>query len=139
MNAAVADASVLVKLLTAEEDSDRADRVMRQHQVIAPEFVLAEIGNTIWSRIHGGLNLDIAVDLLTDALALPLDLRPIRPLMPRALTIAAATDHPIYDCIYLALAEELDLPLFTADGRFIRAVRRSNFATVNLMALAQLA
>ncbi len=28
-------------------------------------------------------------------------------------------DHPIYDCIYLALARQRRLPLITADKRFI--------------------
>ena len=56
--------------------------------------------------------------------------------MPRALAIAAASDHPIYDCIYLAVAEDRQLPLVTADGRFIRAVRRANLTFVNVRPLA---
>jgi predicted nucleic acid-binding protein len=28
--------------------------------------------------------------------------------------------HPVYDCIFLALAEDRDLPLITSDERLVR-------------------
>jgi predicted nucleic acid-binding protein len=136
MTSVVSDASVVVKLLTPEQDSDRADLLIRRHDLVAPELLLAELGNTIWSRVHGGLDMDIAADLLASALDLPLDLRSIRPLMARALAIAAAAHHPVYDCIYLALAESLDIPLVTADQRFLGALHRASLQTVAVTALA---
>jgi predicted nucleic acid-binding protein len=136
MTSVVSDASVIVKLLTSEEDSDRADLLIRHHDLVAPELLLAELGNTIWSRVHSGLDTDVAAELLASALDLPLDLRSIRPLMPRALMIAAAADHPICDCIYLALAESLNIPLVTADQRFLGALSRANLQTVAVTALA---
>jgi predicted nucleic acid-binding protein len=42
-----------------------------------------------------------------------------RAYVPRALTIARALGHPIYDCVYLALAEAENKPLVTADARFL--------------------
>jgi len=39
------------------------------------------------------------------------------PLAARALAIAAAIEHPAYDCFYLALAELRDTRLVTADRR----------------------
>lgn len=39
--------------------------------------------------------------------------------MDAALKLSLALDHPIYDCLYLALAEKLDAPLISADQRLL--------------------
>jgi len=41
-----------------------------------------------------------------------------------ALRIAVQLDHPVYDCVYLALAVETGLQLLTADQRLFRAASR---------------
>lgn len=48
-------------------------------------------------------------------------------LMPRAAGIAIELAHPVYDCVYLALAEALDDDLLTADIRLAAAVRGTPF------------
>jgi predicted nucleic acid-binding protein len=40
-------------------------------------------------------------------------------LMHRALDLAIRLAHPVYDCVYLALAEQRNIPLVTADARLI--------------------
>ncbi len=44
------------------------------------------------------------------------------PLLPLALEIAIAIGHSIYDCIYLALADQEDCRVVTADRRLPNAV-----------------
>ena len=44
-------------------------------------------------------------------------------LAPRAVAIAGQLDHPVYDCLYLALAEAEQAGLVTADLRFLGKVR----------------
>ncbi len=39
-----------------------------------------------------------------------------------AASLAAAHRHPVYDCLYLALALDLRCDLVTDDARFRRAV-----------------
>ena len=51
----VVDANVVVKWLLPEPDSDKADSLIdgyRQHgmQLIAPDIVVAEVGNALWQR-----------------------------------------------------------------------------------------
>jgi predicted nucleic acid-binding protein len=43
-----------------------------------------------------------AFDLVSES---GIDLRPTGPLLPRAMDVARRLDHPVYDCVYLALAE----------------------------------
>jgi predicted nucleic acid-binding protein len=52
----------------------------------------------------------------------------IETLAPRALEIALALGHPVYHCFYLALAEEAEAPLVTADRRLVRRVAGTEWA-----------
>ena len=46
----------------------------------------------------------------------------------RALDIALRIMHPVYDCLYLALAESMDLMILTADHKLILACEHTDFA-----------
>jgi predicted nucleic acid-binding protein len=48
-------------------------------------------------------------------------------LAPRAVAIAGQLDHPVYDCLYLALAEAEQADLFTADTRLIGKVQATSW------------
>jgi predicted nucleic acid-binding protein len=41
--------------------------------------------------------------------------------------MAATLDHPIYDCFYLALAEQCDALLVTADDRFLSKLQATGW------------
>ncbi len=43
----------------------------------------------------------------------------------RAIELATALRHPIYDCFYLAVAECQSAPLVTADETMIAAARKA--------------
>ncbi len=67
------------------------------------------------SKLEAGEALDLLLDV-------PLTWHQSGPdLMRAALGIALHLGHPIYDCLYLALAIDLGAPLVTADRRFHRA------------------
>jgi len=134
---AVCDASVLFKLLVVEEDSEDANRLLASSQLATSELAFAEIGNVLWSRIRDGrFDIDAGQVLMQKLHAFPLDVRSIRPFLARALSLAAVVNHPIYDCLYLALAEHLEIPLVTADRRFLAALHRAQWQAVEVMALA---
>jgi predicted nucleic acid-binding protein len=48
------------------------------------------------------------------------DLHPTEPLLPRAMDLARRLKHPVYDCVYLALAERERARFVTTDQRLLR-------------------
>lgn len=117
----VVDASVAVKWVIDEPDSDLARRVAASGEaLIAPELVLAEAGNVLWRLVKTGR---IGAD---QAAAAELELRstfdrlvPIAELSAAALAIAVKLGHPIYDCYYLALAQHVSADVVTNDARLL--------------------
>lgn len=51
----------------------------------------------------------------------------------RSLLPATLLEHPVYDCLYVALARSMDDLLWTADGTLARVVRRHGVARVALL------
>jgi predicted nucleic acid-binding protein len=97
----------------------------------APALIHAEVGNALWKRVRKNELLDDGE--LEDRLAdLARYIRTIDeiPLMNRALRLAIDLRHPIYDCVYLALAEASASQLLTADRRFIRATAATPYAAL---------
>lgn len=140
MTAVVCDASVLLKLLVEEQDTHLAKSLASSCTIIAPDIAVAEIGNALWARIHDGrLSGHDGEELIQRFHGMPLDVRPSRPLVAHALTIAHHLDHPIYDCFYLALAESLRVPLVSADKRFVTTVRRGRMRTAEVKLLNEFA
>ena len=56
---------------------------------------------------------------MADILTPLLQLHPYPPLLPRAIEISLQTRHGVYDCLYVALAEQEGCELLTADMRLI--------------------
>lgn len=113
------DASVAFKWFVVEDGSEAALRIAASGEpLIAPDAILAEVANAAWASVR--LGRLTRAQLLAIATALPgyfEELTANRPLLQRAVDIAATLDHPVYDCLYLALAERVRSPLITADRR----------------------
>ena len=118
----VLDASVITKLLVEEPGSAAVrELVATTPTLIAPELVLAEVGNALWRRVRlGGMQADAAAELFRAVPAIVTVLHALAPLSPRALAISLARNHPIYDCYYIALALREAVPLATADRRLAK-------------------
>ncbi len=118
----VVDASVASKWFIPEELSDAADRLLASdHELAAPDLLLVEAGNILWKKARlGEISPADAGAVLADLAGGVLTLRPSAPLASRALAIAHELDHPVHDCLYLALAEAEGGTVVTADRRFLR-------------------
>jgi predicted nucleic acid-binding protein len=127
----VVDASVALKWFFAEEDSERADELAkREPNLRAPALLLTEVANALW-RLHrrGLLERDVAMTILREAPRYFREIADAGPLLGRALDIALAFDHPVYDCLYVALAERRGERLVTADRRLLKRFEATPLAS----------
>ena len=63
---------------------------------------------------------------------------PTSSLIGAAARLALDLDHPVYDCIYLALALQEGYPVLTADRRFHDAVKRHPYLADRIMHIGDL-
>ena len=136
---AVVDASVAVKWVLEEEDSWMA-RGLVSLRLLAPEFMLLECANVLWHRVRRGELDEAKVRAKLHWLSKsPVALVPDRDLIKPALDLAVTLAHPVYDCLYLALAEDELLPLVTADRRLIETAARAGLKQGRILALSEAA
>jgi len=120
----VVDASVALKWVLDEEESDRAEALSEGRELLTSALLWAEAGNAIALRVRRGeLSRTLAADALRDLCAAPLGTRPLNAdVAMAALNLACDLTHSIYDCCYLALAIQENSVVVTADRRFRSAV-----------------
>lgn len=125
------DASVGLKLVVDERDSDTARERWREwarsgcQPVAPPLFVFETVSALRRMVVRGALDETAAVAARDRLLAMPIRLPARTGMVQRAWELARSHDRPqAYDCFYLALAELLDADLWTADLRFFNAVHK---------------
>jgi predicted nucleic acid-binding protein len=117
----VVDASVALKWVLDEPASEAAV-ALREHELIAPAWWLAEAANALWRHARiGEIDDDEAAAFLSELMNAPVASLPIEPHLEQALKLAIEIGHPVYDCIYLALALQHQTYVVTADRRFASA------------------
>jgi predicted nucleic acid-binding protein len=112
----IVDASVAIKWLAPEEGSDLADRLLTERELAAPDLIFAELANAIWKkRLRGEI---VATPPSLDRFSQYFEvIAPCQSLAVRAAELAIELEHPAYDCFYLALAEQFDTVVVSADQR----------------------
>ena len=120
----VVDASVAVKLLVDEPDSDAARELTATgRELHAPRLMASEVANALWYKARLGqierADAGAALAWITD---MPLRWNDDEAVSADAVRLALALDHPVYDCVYLALAHRIGATMVTADRRFATAV-----------------
>ena len=121
----IVDASVAVNLPRQQPTSPRAEALLESEELIAPDLIVAEVGNAMWKKFRKHWLTQAQVTEATERLPSCFSrMVPILDLAPRAMELALLQDHPIYDCFYLALAERERLPIVTADSRLLAAARK---------------
>lgn len=134
----VVDASVALKWLLPEVDSGKArslldDACVGRLSFLAPELLPVEVASALWKRAKRG---ELAPDEIEGHYNRFASLSPalvsVARLARPALRLALEHRHPIYDCLYLALARETHCPFVTADEKLFRAFS-PNFPQLRLL------
>jgi predicted nucleic acid-binding protein len=117
--ACVLDASAAVRLILADPAAtDLAERVGGAALVLAPELMLTKLDNTLWKLQRADRLNDLdPQELLAEARELVDRLEPDRHLQAETLALACHLNHPVYDCLYLALARREAASLISSDRR----------------------
>jgi predicted nucleic acid-binding protein len=113
----VVDASVLANAVGDDgADGTRARDALAGQDLSVPDLVDVEVVSVLRRRwLAKTLSARRFAAAVTDLTALPPDRYPVLPFLPRAYELRATVSA--YDATYVALAEQLDCPLITADAR----------------------
>jgi predicted nucleic acid-binding protein len=119
----VVDASVALKWVLAEPGQAAAEALLDE-DLIAPSLWLLEAANALWRRnLRGELGVDEAEERLSELFNAPVTSIPIEEDLSAAVALAQRLGHPVYDCLYLALAMREQAQVVTADRRFWTVVQ----------------
>ncbi len=120
----VVDASVAVKWLVAEDDTKAAEELATSGDDLhAPRLMASEVANALWRKARvGEIERRAAGVLLANVPDMPVRWGADELVSADAVRLALALDHPVYDCVYLALAHRIGAVMLTADSRFANAV-----------------
>ncbi len=117
----VADASVVVELLLnrdAPAGVEMGMRIERDEAVCAPHLLDAEVGQALRRLAHQGqMTAPRASASLNNLVRLPIQRYAHGWLLPRAFELR--DNVTVYDGLYLALAEALDVPLLSCDSALV--------------------
>jgi predicted nucleic acid-binding protein len=123
----VIDPSVLIQGYIEDSDTQRVETLLNtieENELHVPDMCLVECTNVLWKQVRfHGTPLAEAQRALADLLILPIILHPVADLLDRALTIGLSYQIPVYDSVYVALAEASGYPLITVDERQARAAQ----------------
>jgi len=133
------DASIIIRL-TLKPDDVRIrklwDSWMSQgYRLVAPTLLYYEVTNGLYRQEKGGyLSPEFVRDALDFALTLPVQLIGDAALHQRARELAVQHNLPAtYDTHYLALAERLNIELWTTDARLFHALQSGGVEWVKLV------
>ena len=126
----VVDASVALKWFVIEDWRPEARRLLEtDYDLEAPDLIVAEVANAAWKKVRqrqiGPAQAARMVEGLPRYLGRQ---RPSADLAVAALGLALDLGHPVYDCFYLACAQQAESRLVTADDRLCRAVAGTGHA-----------
>jgi predicted nucleic acid-binding protein len=121
----VVDASVALKWILNEPASSWARALPAGARLVAPNLLWTECANGLWriARTVPALDACRAFGFLSKA---PVEVVETGlEMQAQALQLGCQLDHPVYDCLYLAVALDRGAALATADRRFLGVVRRT--------------
>jgi predicted nucleic acid-binding protein len=116
----IVDCSIIIRLLASRPGDDLL-RQRLSRTVHAPALVDVEVssvirGLAITAKPNVRITEERALEMLHDYAGLRIVRYPMQPLQARAFEMRH--NFTAYDAMYIALAERLNLPLLTDDGKF---------------------
>jgi predicted nucleic acid-binding protein len=124
MSRYVVDASVALRSVLFEPDSDKALQLLEDfrkgvHELLVPDVFQAEVGNAhTRAERKKVIALGDATVFFDEIMDPSPSIHSSSPLMARAIDLSSRTRASVYDCLYLLLAEDEHCEVITADVKF---------------------
>jgi predicted nucleic acid-binding protein len=124
----VVDSSVVAKWALPEADSPRAQQLMSDAastggRLFILDLALVEVANAVWKRQRQHLiTPEEARGACEVLLRTQVEIVPASRLLPAALQIGIRCDRTVYDALFVALSEELQIRAVTADEPLFNVV-----------------
>ncbi len=121
----VLDASVALKWVLSEPDSPIANKLrddfkQKIHELLAPDTLPVEIAHALTRAERRGLiRKGEAAMLFADVLTPAPSLQSHFALLPRAIDLSSDARVGVYDCLYVALSENEQCQVVSADQRLV--------------------
>jgi len=126
----VIDANVGLKWFIQEYRSPAARKILEKGtSFIAPDIFIPEICNVVWKNVR---NQEISAEqghAIVNNVPMVLDhIVPSSKVAKRAFALAVQFNHPVSDCLYLALAERESITLITDDAKLVTVAKKAKLA-----------
>jgi predicted nucleic acid-binding protein len=137
----VLDSSVAFKWVVPEADSAKAQQLADEfargiHELLAPDIFTTEVAHALTrAERQGRITPGEALRLWTVVMTTAPRLEASTPLAPRAIAISSKMRVGVYDCLYVALAEQESCQLVTADEKLLKNLQPTYPFIVSLSAL----
>jgi len=125
----VLDSNIALKWVLPEADSAKAialrdDFRSKVHELISPDILPVEVAHALTRAERKGiLQPGEAAVRLSRVLHFSPVFHPFISLLPRAVELSSQTRTGVYDCLYVALAEQEQCEVVTADQRLVNNLK----------------
>lgn len=127
----VIDASVLIAVITNEDEKEKLVHLTNEAELIAPLSVHWEIGNAFSSLLkRKRLTLEEVLEAIDIYLQVPV--RFVEVELAESLELADEMGLYAYDAYLLRCAAKYRLPLLTLDGRLVAAARKKKIQVLEV-------
>ncbi len=132
----VFDTSVAVKFYVPEEGKERAEKLLAsatagEVELLAPATLMPKGYNAVWQQHRRGeMSLGEVRETWARFDGVPAALYATEDLISRWGEITADTGVIVYDALFLALAEDENIVMVTADGKLLQRLEGTDFASL---------
>ena len=93
--------------------------------VLAPTLLHSELANMLWKQVRfAQLSHDDAISLYHDGIALVDEFVHDHELAVQALSLSIRHQHPVYDMLFVALAQRFGCTLLSVDSKLIAVAKK---------------
>jgi predicted nucleic acid-binding protein len=130
----IVDTNVIISILI--DPSSKKVEYIKKNDFFAPNLLKIELINVL-RKYHflNNLSKENAYAYYRNGIELIGKFFDENEIMPKAIDISFALNHPIYDCIYLSLASHLNMPFVSIDKKLLTKAKTLGIEVIDFESL----